>query len=99
MRLYVKYESNNPISIFTQNLSIPDGEEPVVCDLIEAFQNRTGSLLANVDSGSITLYAIVDGIDTALQSDALLSTLLWGKSAKTSLIIKKGICLLSRVTT
>ena len=49
--------------MFTQNLPIPQGEEPVVADLVAAFQARPGSLLATNDSGLLTLHSSVDGPD------------------------------------
>jgi hypothetical protein len=62
-RLYIQYQNNSPVPIFTQNLPIPQGEEPVVADLVAAFQARPGSLLATTDSGLLTLHSSVDGPD------------------------------------
>ena len=72
-RLYIQYQNNTPVPIFTQNLPIPQGEEPVVADLVAAFQARPGSLLATTDSGLLTLHSSVDG--PAIPGNTLLASI------------------------
>jgi len=45
-RLYIQYQNISPVPIFTQNLPIPQGEEPAVADLVAACtQDPTRRLL------------------------------------------------------
>jgi hypothetical protein len=67
-RLYIQYKDNSPVSIFTEQLAIPQGVDPVVGDLVTAFQARPGSLLANTDSGLITLHSITNGVESSYNS-------------------------------
>ena len=60
---YVKYLNNQPVKIETHFIGEQERRRPlnVVGDLVDAFQARPGSLLANTDSGLITLH-LPDGI-------------------------------------
>ena len=88
---WIKYLDNNPVKIDTLYFNNQDRKPPLtdVGDLIAAFKQRLGSLLADSDEGLITLYK--KNIDTleALDPGDLLTEL--GENGSTSrnpLIIK-----------
>jgi hypothetical protein len=102
--LYIKYKGNSAVSVDTSHGRGPQKTLSLstVSHLIEAFQARRGSLLANTDSGLITLH-LPDGVDrTALSEECfeysdseildpgcLLSSLgSLGSNSKQPLIIK-----------
>ncbi|KAK5671162.1 hypothetical protein QVD99_002923 [Batrachochytrium dendrobatidis] len=35
-KFYIQYKNNSPVSVFTQNLHVPEGEEPDISDLVAA---------------------------------------------------------------
>ena len=37
-RFYIQFQNNSPVHLFTQNLPIPQGESPVVADLVTAYK-------------------------------------------------------------
>jgi hypothetical protein len=91
-KFYIKYLTNQPIKVETHHIGEQDRRRPLtdVGDLIGAFQARPGSLLANTDSGLITLhlpegvakdsleqdrFANADETDTTLRPSLVLSRL------------------------
>ena len=58
-RLYIQYQNYSAVPLFTQNLPIPQGEEPIVSDLISAFQALPHSPISAF-TGEITLHVAVD---------------------------------------
>ena len=57
-QFYIKYLTNGPVKVETHYIGEKDRRRPLtdVGDLVAAFQARPGSLLANTDSGLITLH-------------------------------------------
>ena len=72
---YIKYLTNQPIKVETHYIGEQDRRRPLtdVGDLVAAFQQRPGSLLASTDSGLITLHSAVDG--PAIPGNTLLTSL------------------------
>ncbi|KAJ8323122.1 hypothetical protein O5D80_008180 [Batrachochytrium dendrobatidis] len=67
-RIYVKYLENTPVSLFTQKLPVPEGEEPNISDLVAAFQALPNSPLASAFVGDLTLHSVVDGVEMTYNS-------------------------------
>jgi energy-coupling factor transporter ATP-binding protein EcfA2 len=63
-RLFIQYQDNAPVPVFTQNINIPQGEEPVVADLVAAyFANTPPNELAQY-----SLHSISNGLETNYNS-------------------------------
>ena len=62
-RLFVKYLDYEPVLV-----PFPTENDPLVAHLIAAFQERPGSLLANTDSGLITLHFVDNGVEITYNS-------------------------------
>ena len=97
---WVKYREYSPVPIETHFFS--DGSSRNrhllnVAHLIEAYQSRRGSSLANVDSGLISVHIgnnndlIIGNSSDALEVDSPLAELNSGNTAKTALIIKTNV--------
>ncbi|KAK5671111.1 hypothetical protein QVD99_002871 [Batrachochytrium dendrobatidis] len=67
-RLYIQYLENTPVSLFTQKLPVPEGEEPNISDLVAAFQALPNSPLAFAFVGDLTLHSVVDGVEMTYNS-------------------------------
>ena len=68
---FLKYQENQPVKIESHFIGENNRRRPLsdVGDLVAAFQARPGSLLANTDSGLITLHSSsVNGIETSYNS-------------------------------
>ncbi|EGF76249.1 hypothetical protein BATDEDRAFT_92895 [Batrachochytrium dendrobatidis JAM81] len=72
-RLYIQYLENTPVSLFTQKLPVPEGEEPNISDLVAAFQALPNSPLASAFVGDLTLHFVVDG--PAVAGNTLLTSI------------------------
>ena len=72
-RLYIQYQNNTPVPIFTQNLPIPQGEEPVVADLVAAYKTTVAPLLDQSSLAELTLHSSIDG--PAIPGNTLLSSI------------------------
>jgi hypothetical protein len=70
-KFYIKYLTNQPIKVETHFIGEQDRRRPLtdVGDLIGAFQARPGSLLANTDSGLITLHLPEGAAKDSLERD------------------------------
>src|SRR6478736_4012344 len=98
---WVKYREYSPVPIETHFFS--DGSSRNrhllnVAHLIEAYQSRRGSSLANVDSGLISVHTgnnndliIGDISEPALPGSTLLNSLTAGITEDTPLIIKANV--------
>ena len=86
-RFYIQYQNNSPVPILSQTLpSVLEGEEPIVADLIGAFQSLPASPLADVFPGQLTLHAAVDA--EALRPGLSLVDVASGHTDDNPLIIK-----------
>ncbi|KAK6091170.1 hypothetical protein MT418_8596 [Batrachochytrium dendrobatidis] len=72
-RLYVKYLENTPVSLFTQKLPVPEGEEPNISDLVAAYKTATTPLLDGISLAHLTIHFVVDG--PAIAGDVLLKSI------------------------
>ena len=75
-RLYIQYQNNIPVPIFTQNLPIPQGEEPVVADLVSAYKTAVAPLLDHSSLAELTLH-LPDSVDrnaSGLDEDCFADT-------------------------
>jgi len=98
---WVKYREYRPVKIKTQFIVDKTGRVEYlsdVADLIEAYQSRRGSSLANVDSGLISVHIgnnndlIIGNIsEPALPGSTLLNSLTAGITEDTPLIIKANV--------
>ena len=68
--IYIKYRNNEAVPIDLAYGRGPEKNLPLltVAHLVAAFQARPGSLLADTDSGLITLYSNTNGVETKLNS-------------------------------
>ena len=66
---FIKYLDNNPVKIQTHYVLGTVRIEHLrdVADLIEAYKSISGSLLANTDSGLISLYSIDNDVEQYTQ--------------------------------
>jgi hypothetical protein len=70
-RLYIQYQNNSPVPLFTQSLPVPQGEEPVVGDLIAGTRRLIVAFFPSADPvtlGQYTLHSVVDGVETSYNS-------------------------------
>ena len=87
--IWVKYLDLNPVEIDTHYFNNQERKRPLtyVADLIDAFQQRRGSLLANTDEGLITIS--INSTSEALDPGDLLAGLGEnGSTCRNPLIIK-----------
>ncbi|EGF77924.1 hypothetical protein BATDEDRAFT_35892 [Batrachochytrium dendrobatidis JAM81] len=91
-RIYIQYLENTPVSLFTQKLPVPEGEEPNISDLVAAIVVEPTRRLAGIpeDYGPITLHYVVDG--PAIPGNTLLTSIQHPVgSYDQPLVIKSGI--------
>ncbi|KAK5672249.1 hypothetical protein QVD99_001353 [Batrachochytrium dendrobatidis] len=55
-RLYIQYLENTPVSLFTQNLPVPEGEEPDISDLVAAYKAATTPRFENIPVDELTIH-------------------------------------------
>ncbi|KAL5034590.1 hypothetical protein RTP6_002414 [Batrachochytrium dendrobatidis] len=67
-RLYIQYLENTPVSLFTQKLPVPEGEEPNISDLVAAVKQALPSKLGDIDPDELTLHFVVDGVEMTYNS-------------------------------
>ncbi|OAJ40153.1 hypothetical protein BDEG_23916 [Batrachochytrium dendrobatidis JEL423] len=69
-KFYIQYKNNSPVSVFTQNLHVPEGEEPDISDLVAAIAVEPTRRLAGIpaDYGPLTLHYVVDGVEMTYNS-------------------------------
>ncbi|EGF83696.1 expressed protein [Batrachochytrium dendrobatidis JAM81] len=72
-RLYVKYLENTPVSLFTQKLPVPEGEEPNISDLVAAYKAATTPRFENIPVDELTIHFVVDG--PAIPGNTLLTSI------------------------
>ncbi|KAK6094571.1 hypothetical protein MT418_8648 [Batrachochytrium dendrobatidis] len=72
-RIYVKYLENTPVSLFTQKLPVPEGEEPNISDLVAAYKTATTPLLDGISLAHLTIHSAVDG--PAISGNTLLTSI------------------------
>ncbi|KAK5664533.1 hypothetical protein QVD99_008708, partial [Batrachochytrium dendrobatidis] len=72
-RIYVKYLENTPVSLFTQKLPVPEGEEPNISDLVAAVKQALPSKLGAIDPDELTIHYAVDG--PAIAGNTLLASI------------------------
>jgi hypothetical protein len=86
-RLFVQYQKNAPVTIFTQNLIIPQGEVPVVADLVAACtSDQTRGLLGlPTDYGPLTLNLPNSVTRSASAEDCFATTDLTGTTLRPGL--------------
>ncbi|OAJ41060.1 hypothetical protein BDEG_24711 [Batrachochytrium dendrobatidis JEL423] len=69
-KFYIQYKNNSPVSVFTQYLHVPEGEEPDISDLVAAIAVEPTRRLAGIpaDYGPLTLHFVVDGVEMTYNS-------------------------------
>ncbi|KAK6091595.1 hypothetical protein MT418_8538 [Batrachochytrium dendrobatidis] len=72
-RLYIQYLENTPVSLFTQKLPVPEGEEPNISDLVAAYKTATTPRFDAVPVDELTLHYVVDG--PAIAGNTLLTSI------------------------
>ncbi|OAJ38584.1 hypothetical protein BDEG_22492 [Batrachochytrium dendrobatidis JEL423] len=88
-RLYVKYLENTPVSLFTQKLPVPEGEEPNISDLVAAYKAATTPLLDGISLAHLTIHYVVNGVETNYNSwDPIAALGTNGTVGSSPLIIK-----------
>ncbi|KAJ8323603.1 hypothetical protein O5D80_007495 [Batrachochytrium dendrobatidis] len=89
-RLYIQYLENTPVSLFTQKLPVPEGEEPDISDLVAAYKAATTPRFENIPVDELTIHFVVDG--PAIPGNTLLTSIQHPVgSYDQPLVIKSGI--------
>ena len=76
-RLFIQYQNNSPVPIFTQNLlvSLTQGELPVVADLIAGYKNAVAPRFDSTPTDELTLHSINNGVETCYNTCDFLTVL------------------------
>ena len=55
-KFYIKYLDKQPVLIYSQNLNVPQGEDPVVAKLISTYKDHVKPLLENCSITNLSLH-------------------------------------------